>query len=77
MSGFDLSTISSVYVGSTQYSSIYYGSTLIWPTGPQPHDYSLDYFTIESLEDNNTIKIAKAKSPANLSLSYSTDDGST
>lgn len=77
MSGFDLSTISSVYVGSTQYSSIYYGSTLIWPTGPQPHDYSLDYFTIESLQDSNTIKIAKTKSPANLSLSYSTDDGST
>ena len=77
MNGFDLSTISSVYVGSTQYSSIYYGSTLIWPTGPQPHDYSLDYFTIESLQDSNTIKIAKAKSPANLSLSYSIDDGST
>ena len=77
MNGFDLSTISSVYVGSTQYSSIYYGSTLIWPTAPQPHDYSLDYFTIESLQDSNTIKIAKAKSPSNISLSYSTDDGST
>ena len=32
MNGFDLSTISGVYVGSTQYSSIYYGSNLIWPT---------------------------------------------
>lgn len=31
MNGFDLSTISSVYVGSTQHSSIYLGSTLIWP----------------------------------------------
>lgn len=31
MNGFDLSTISSLYVGSIQYSSLYYGSTLIWP----------------------------------------------
>lgn len=31
MNGFDISTISSVYVGSTQYSSIYYGSNLLWP----------------------------------------------
>lgn len=31
MNGFDLSTISSVYVGSTQYSQIYIGSDKIWP----------------------------------------------
>lgn len=77
MNGFDISTISSVYVGSTPYSSIYHGANLIWPTAPQPHNYSLDYFTIESLEDNNTIKIGKNKSPNNLSLSYSTNDGET
>lgn len=40
MNGFDLSTITGVYFGSTQYNAIYYGSTKIWPTGsvtpPQP-----------------------------------------
>ena len=41
------------------------------------HDYSKDYFTIESLANNNTIKIGKAKSPSNISLSYSTDNGAT
>ena len=30
--GFDLSTISAIYVGSTAYSEIYYGSTKIWPS---------------------------------------------
>ena len=35
------------------------------------------YFTIESLADSNTIKIGKNQSPANLSLSYSVDDGET
>ena len=34
MSGFDLSTISNVYVGSTKHSSIYLGSTLIWQSVP-------------------------------------------
>lgn len=43
MNGFDLSTISSVYVGSTQYSSIYLGSTQIWPVitpGRLPSGYT-------------------------------------
>lgn len=35
MEGFDLSTISDVYVGSTQYSEIYYGSNKVWPTDQQ------------------------------------------
>lgn len=39
MEGFDLSTISAVYVGNTPYSAIYYGSTKIWPT-------IVDYLTI-------------------------------
>lgn len=46
MNGLDLSTISDVYVGSTQYSSIYYGSNLIWQanTGPLPTGYTqLEY----------------------------------
>ena len=44
MNGFDISTISSVYVGSTQYSSIYKGSTLIWPINQQlPYDAEVEY----------------------------------
>lgn len=52
MNGFDLSTISGLYVGSTEYTSIYKGSTLIWT---KAIDYSREYLTIESLEDNNVI----------------------
>lgn len=46
MNGLDLSTISDVYVGSTQYSSIYHGSNLVWQanTGPLPAGYTqLEY----------------------------------
>lgn len=55
MNGFDLSTISGLYVGSTEYSAIYKGSVKIWEATPP--DYSLEYFTIQSLEDNNAIHI--------------------
>lgn len=55
MSGFDLSTISSVYVGSTQYSSIYYGSTLIWPINQQlPYDAELEYLESDGYPYINT-----------------------
>lgn len=45
MNGFDLSTITGVYVGSTQYSSIYYGSTQIWSATPVqlPYDAEIEY----------------------------------
>ena len=52
MNGFDLSTISGLYVGSTPYSAIYKGSVKIWEANP---GYSREYLTIESLEDNNVI----------------------
>ncbi len=55
MNGFDLSTISNCYVGGTQASAIYYGSQLIWPTGPQPSPYQSEYLTFTSLEDDNII----------------------
>lgn len=55
MNGFDLSTISGLYVGSTEYSAIYKGSAKIWEATPP--DYPLEYFTIQSLEDNNKISI--------------------
>ena len=40
MSGFDLSTVSDVYVGNVQYTSIYYGATLLWSAGPTITDVS-------------------------------------
>lgn len=51
MNGFDLSTISGIYVGNVQYSSIYYGSTLVWQanTGPLPTGYTqLEYISSTS-----------------------------
>jgi hypothetical protein len=44
------------------------------------HDYSKDYFTIESLEDNNEIKLGRTASGGNvpeLHIAASTDDGAT
>ena len=41
------------------------------------NEHYFEYFTIESLADNNTISIAKANSPSNINLSYSTNDGET
>ena len=69
--------ISNILIGTTNAQKAYLGYTLVWPAGPQPHDYSQDYFTIESLADNNLIKIGKNKSPGDINLSYSTDDGET
>lgn len=79
MNGLDLSTISDVYVGSTQHNSIYYGSTLVWQRGGGTivHDYSQDYFTIESLQDGNEIKMQRNKTPNNPVLEYSLDNGQT
>lgn len=69
MNGFDLSTISELYVGSTPYSAIYKGSNLIWQAGI---DYSKEYFTIESLEDNNTISFGNTNMDVR-TISWSTD----
>lgn len=41
------------------------------------HDYSLDYFTIESLEDGNTITFTKGNSGPSLTFYYSIDNGTT
>ncbi len=78
MTGFDLSTITGCYVGSTPATAIYYGSAKIWPA----HDYSQDYLTIVSLEDNNDIYFYTSGSsdPTNatrLTISISTDNGTT
>ena len=71
MNGFDLSTISDLYVGSTQASAIYYGSNLIW----QSHDYSQDYLTIILLSQNSSItwKHNASSTGGSRTISYSFD----
>ena len=44
---------------------------------PPPHDYSLDYFTVVSEADDNTISIVNGSGAPNITVSASTDDGST
>ena len=68
MNGFDLSTVTNIYLGSTLVKEVYIGTKLIWPT--KAYDYSSEYFTIESLEDNNQIGIVDSNRP---SISISTD----
>lgn len=81
MTNTELGSATSIMLGTTQASAMYIGSTLVWEYsgggGQTQHDYSQDYFTIESLADSNLIKIGKNKSPSNINLSYSTDDGET
>lgn len=68
MNGFDLSTVTNIYLGSTPVKEVYMGTKLIWPTGT--FDYATEYFTIESLEDGNQIGIARNDRP---SIEISTD----
>lgn len=62
MNGFDLSTVTNIYLGSTPVKEVYMGSTRIWPT--DTFDYSGEYFTIESLEDGNQIGIVDSDRPS-------------
>ena len=68
MNGFDLSTVTNIYLGSTPVKEVYIGTKLIWPA--KADDYSNEYFTIESLEDGNQIGIVDSNRP---SISISTD----
>ena len=68
MNGFDLSTVTNIYLGSTPVKEVYIGTKLIWPT--KADEYATEYFTIESLEDNNQIGIINEHKP---SISISTD----
>lgn len=70
MQGFDLQTISNCYIGNAQASAIFFGANKIWPI----HDYSLDYLTFESLEDDNLIFI---NGYSGVAIQYSTDDGTS
>lgn len=81
MTSTEITAASKIMLGTTEAVAMYIGSTLIWQKsggGQQEHDYSQDYFTIESLEDNNTISIKTAGSNSyNPDVYYSTDDGET
>lgn len=76
MTNTEIASANKIILGTTEATAMYIGSTLIWQQGSQTHDYSLDYFTIESLEDNNSIVMNHGGSVAP-TLSYSTDNGAT
>ena len=80
MTSTTIASASKIMLGTTEAVAMYIGSTKIWPTGggQQQHDYSQDYFTIESLEDGNGIGIYRTgTSPGNKDMSYSLDGGET
>ena len=71
MISFDISRAKGYNFGNESVSEVYYGSIRIWP-----RDYSLDYLTIESLDDNNTVTLYNAGDINNLSnIYYSLDNG--
>lgn len=70
MIGVNLSAALDVKYSNNQVIEIYFGSTKIWPL---THDYSLDYFTITSLEDANTITFSSYYSSNVENLQYSLD----
>ena len=73
---------SAVMIGNSAVSAVYIGSTKIYPSGGTV-DYSKQYLTIESLEDDNAIMFklsSNSGSPSASSaktISVSTDDGDT
>jgi len=69
MNGFNLSDIQDARLGGTQLSAIYLGSSKLWPTAI---DYSKQYLTIESLEDNNAIGW-KSNNSTTKTIEWSTD----
>ena len=72
-SGFDLSTIKDVYVGSTGFSYIYYGGNVVWQKSAPIH-YDEMYLTLEALS-SGVIKATKNGSPG--TMYYSVDNGNT
>lgn len=76
MQGFALNNISDCYVGSNQASSIYLGSTKIWPTTP-PHDYSHDYLTIEAISNTYISFITSEILTVDRTVDVSLDNGQT
>ena len=70
MNGFNLSTISDVYVGSTQASAIYLGTALIWERATST------YLTITAL-DSISVKYGRITPNQNHPAQYSLDGGTT
>lgn len=81
MTSTEIASASKVILGTTEAVKMYIGSTLIWEPsgggGQVQHDYSQDYFTIESTQDSNTITAVKSNSSKNPTIYYSLDNGST
>lgn len=79
MTNTEIAAASKIMLGTTEAIAMYIGSTLIWQQGSsggeQTHDYSKDYFTIESLVDNNSVKIQNVSCNQLPVFYYSTDDG--
>ena len=72
MNGFDFSTIQNVFIGGAQASSVYLGTTKIWPISQ--HDYSQDYLTFEALEPGTFTWYNNNETH---NVFYSTDNGTT
>lgn len=79
MTNTEIIAASKIMLGTTETIAMYIGSTLIWQQGGGSvvHDYSKDYFTIESLVNNNTITAVKNSSSKSPVIYYSLDDGVT
>ena len=70
MNGFNLSNIQDAKLGGTSLSAIYLGSNKLWP---KAIDYSREYFTINSLANNNTISFSKSGSVETKTIYWSSD----
>lgn len=77
MTNVEIATASKIMLGTSEAVAMYIGSTLIWSQGggQQEHDYSQDYFTIESLEDNNAISTKNLSCNQLPTFQYSADNG--
>lgn len=77
MTNTEIGAADKIMLGSAEADAMYIGDTLMWPINNDDHDYSLDYFTIESLEDDNRISVVKYVSGISLDIFYSYDEGQT
>lgn len=60
------------YMGAKVKGAYYDDEQMV---GYMPHNYLEDYFTIKSLDDNNTITLSKVSSSYNPAFYYSLDNG--
>lgn len=50
MNGLSFSDATDIKLGATSITALYYGSTLIWPSGPTPTNWANEYLQIQALE---------------------------